>query len=1859
MRSLWLGGGAAYATPLPSGASYQSALLFKAAVTAGSWALDETATNNGDEVLTGNDGWVHFKASTTAGNGTTAGSYPTVAVNSGTFDFSQAGSYETQIRAANPNGRFGFYLGYKDPGHALFIGYDSGGWFWQRYGSDGQWYSGTRVGAPAVNTPVNVKITWDGTNASLAVDGKDAFGSVNYSSMRNFLTNKLALKAGVYGSQITEMFLADSTLPAAQRYTVSGTVTDDQGRALAGARVEIGGTVAIAGADGSYTVNDLLNGTYTAKAYKFGYQDAAREVTVADAAVNNLTFKLQPAAAVPTETLTTPDMTVTVKKTFPAVHSYTMTKLGDAVMAGQVKDSRVVKINGTAVTLTNTDVAFKKMSPTEAQYVLTVKDAAHNIDAELTVQMIAKDNTLKWNNTKLDNLAGDTHPVQTVEFPGLSLVSVASNAADAQFTGARMSSDTARVGDSNFAITSNTKATNADYIYGFVSGDGLSAGLWSNSEHDGTTTATGTVAGGAKNTRVVANTENVDADVSFGLSSASWYYHRVVRDSKGRTYTVPQTDMPKMAVAITGDQNKDGAVNWEDGALAYRSIMNNPYRAEEVPDIVAYRIAMNFGSQAQNPFLTTLDNVKRVALVTDGLGQGVLLKGYANEGHDSGHPDYGDIGFRLGSVADMNTMMEKGAEYGARFGIHVNASEMYPEAKGFTEDTVRRDKNGGMKYGWNWLDQGIGIDAIYDLASGSRERRFADLKSKVGDNLDFIYVDVWGNNTSGVEDSWETRKLSKTIIDNGWRMANEWGVANEYDATFQHWATDLSYGGSGSKGENSQVMRFLRNHQKDSWVGDWPAYGAAAQAPLLGGYNMKDFEGWQGRNDYDAYISNLYTHDVTTKFIQHFTVDRWVNSPLDSTSVKDSATNNGNEQIELSNPAGDKLVLARGSNTLRDPAYRNRTITLNGKVIAQGAVRPGNNDRGQGTESYLLPWNWDTNGRALAAAEEKLYHWNAQGGSTTWELPADWAGLANVKVYKLTDLGKTEETVVPVTAGTVILNADKETPYVVYRGDAAVPPLAVTWSEGMHLVDVGFNGGEQSLKDNWNTTGAGTATIAKSQYSNPMMKTTGSVTASQTLTGLTPGKRYAIYVGVDNRSDGLATMSVTNGTQTLATNSTARSIAKNYVKAYTHSTSSATVDGTSYFQNMYVWFEAPQCGEVTFTLSHEGAGDAYFDDVRVVENNYDGLIEDANGSLVKLTNDFENNAQGIWPFVIGGTEGVEDNRIHLSELHEPYTQAGWDVKKMDDVLQGTWSLKVNGLTQRSNLLYRTVPQNVRFEPGVQYRISFDYQSGSDNIYAAVAGNDDWGSSPVGTQPLVKALGTTKHTAFTVTGAANGQTWFGIYSTATAPDLQGKSGPEADFGGYKDFVLDNLVIERVDPSAHTQAEAIQKLADIKAKYDPQSANYSDAAWNIYLDGLVKAQVLINKDGASADDFAAAYALLESLDTYMPTAPGNDTSDRWDIATADYQVSAGSVEPTAGLPSEGPASLAQDGQANTHWHTAWNSTNLDNAWYQFTLTNPATVDGVRYLPRASGANGNLKNVRIVLTKSDGATVEKTGTFRSAVTWQKISFDAVQDVKSVKLVALNTDGGNASQVDRFASAAELRLTTPRDVPHTVVAPNVDTLKLIIAQVEALKAADYEDAGWVVLNEKLTAAKAAADAAEPDAYAVALSRTNLEAAIADLVLLDPKAQCAVIPDATSNVDPNTGKLLSDTKPYVTVKDIPGVVYEVTVNGRVLKAAADGRYYFDFGQTAKVEATIADNTYHFALNTQTTWSFTAAAVAKPTPGSGSGTATGPGNQGNQAQQSILSKMSDTGSYAALASLVAVLLMVAGMAASAARSRKA
>lgn len=708
--------------------------------------------------------------------------------------------------------------------------------------------------------------------------------------------------------------------------------------------------------------------------------------------------------------------------------------------------------------------------------------------------------------------------------------------------------------------------------------------------------------------------------------------------------------------------------------------------------------------------------------------------------------------------------------------------------------------------------------------------------------------------------------------------------------------------------------------------------------------------------------------------------------------------------------------------------------------------------------------------------------------------------MSNVKVYKLTDLGKQDEKTVAVTNGKITLEADAETPYVICKGDEA--NLNITWSEGMHIIDAGFNGGEDSLKDHWNIMGDGSASIAKSQFSNPMLKLSGDVSTTQILTDLVPGKKYAIYVGVDNRSDSKASMRVSANGKELAANYTEESIAKNYVKAYSHNTNSATVDGSSYFQNMYVFFTAPKDGsDVTLTLQHEKDGDVYFDDIRIVENNADNVVLDEDGNLKEFKNDFEQNAQGLYPFVVSGSEGVEDNRVHLSEKHAPYTQAGWDVKKMDDVLNGDWSVKVNGLVQKNTLVYQTIPQNVRFEPGKKYEITFNYQAGSDDTYAVAIGNGEFNAGSVELQPLKKALGTTSTYTFELTGSLEGDTWFGIYSTSTQADTQGTSDAAANFGGYLDFVLDDLSIKQVDEN-FSKEDAESKLKELETKYEQR--NFNTSAWNLYQETLIQARVLLNKELATHADYQNAFYMLRALEAYMETAPDAASDAVYDIALDSYDVSAGSAQPETG--NEGPVDFAQDGVDDTHWHTKWGDTNLNNAWYQFDLKEPAAIDGIRYLPRsgAANANGKIKDFKVILTLSNGETKEMSGTFETGSHWQKFSFEKTEQVVSVRLKVESSAGQSTTQENCFAAASELRLTTEI---HQETEKQVDKTALSDLVSSALKFTenDYEKDSWDHLQKMIAAAQRVLHDEAATAYDVALALANVQDAIDALVNVTP----------------------------------------------------------------------------------------------------------------------------------------------------------
>ena len=1324
-----------------------------------------------------------------------------------------------------------------------------------------------------------------------------------------------------------------------------------------------------------------------------------------------------------------------IDQAFPRVKEYT---LNGHTLPGQVQQLKKILVNNHEIT---PEVTYKKINDTTAEYLMKLRDEKNFINSDMTVRLQVVDNQLHFDVTKIVNhnqvtpgqkIDDERKLLSSINFLGNSLVSVSSDQAGAKFDGATMSNNTHISGDDHIAVTNPMKDLAKGYMYGFVSTDKLAAGVWSNSQNS---------YGGGSNdwTRLTAFKQTVGNTNYVGIQSSEWQWEKAY---KGIVFPEYTKELPSAKVVITEDANADSKVDWQDGAIAYRSIMNNPQGWEKVKDITAYRIAMNFGSQAQNPFLMTLDGIKKINLHTDGLGQGVLLKGYGSEGHDSGHLNYADIGKRIGGVEDFKALIEKAKKYGAHLGIHVNASETYPESKYFNENILRKNPDGSYSYGWNWLDQGINIDAAYDLAHG-RLARWEELKNKLGEGLDFIYVDVWGNGQSGDNGAWATHVLAKEINKQGWRFAIEWGHGGEYDSTFQHWAADLTYGGYTNKGINSAITRFIRNHQKDSWVGDYRSYGGAANYPLLGGYSMKDFEGWQGRSDYNGYVTNLFAHDVMTKYFQHFTVSKWENgTPVTMSDNGSTYKWTPEMRVELVDADNNKVVVTRKSNDINSPQYRERTVTLNGRVIQDGSA-------------YLTPWNWDANGKKLPTDKEKMYYFNTQAGATTWTLPSDWAN-SKVYLYKLTDQGKTEEQELTVKDGKITLDLLANQPYVLYRSKQTNPEMS--WSEGMHIYDQGFNSG--TLK-HWTISGdASKAEIVKSQGANEMLRIQGNkstVSLTQKLTGLKPNTKYAVYVGVDNRSNAKASITVNTGEKEV-TSYTNKSLALNYVKAYAHNTrrDNATVDDTSYFQNMYAFFTTgSDVSNVTLTLSREAGDEAtYFDEIRTFENNSSMYGDNHDTAKGTFKQDFENVAQGIFPFVIGGIEGVEDNRTHLSEKHDPYTQRDWNGKKVDDVIEGNWSLKTNGLVSRRHLVYQTIPQNFRFEAGKTYRVTFEYEAGSDNTYSFVVGKGEFQSGRRGNQASnleMHELPNTwtdskkaKKVTFLVTGAETGDTWVGIYSTGNASNTRGDSGGNANFRGYNDFIMDKLQIEEITLTGKMLTENALK------NYLPTVAmtNYTKES----MDALKEAVFNLSQadDDISVEEARAEIAKIDALKNAL-------VQKKTALVAEDFE--------SLNAPAQAGEDLANafDGNLSSLWHTSWNGGDVGKP-ATMVLKEATEITGFRYVPRGSGSNGNLRDVKLVVTDESG----KEHTF-TATDWpdnnKPKDIDFGKTIKAKKIVLTGTktygDGG-----DKYQAAAELIFSRPQ---ATETALDLSGYETALAKAQKLTSKEnQEEVASVVASMK-----------------------------------------------------------------------------------------------------------------------------------------------------------------------------------------------
>ena len=519
----------------------------------------------------------------------------------------------------------------------------------------------------------------------------------------------------------------------------------------------------------------------------------------------------------------------------------------------------------------------------------------------------------------------------------------------------------------------------------------------------------------------------------------------------------------------------------------------------------------------------------------------------------------------------------------------------------------------------------------------------AAVKKAGADNMDFIYLDVWYQN------AWETRRIAEEINSLGWRFSTEFPYEGEYDSTWSHWATEGPYGGSATKGLNSDIIRFLRNDMRDVQVLNWVGHGGAADNPLLGGYKLEGFEGWGGDQDFNNYLYLTFAENLPTKFLQHYQVIDWENY-----AEGESPVGNQEKQITLKN--GDDKVVVTRNEAQRSDEIIEREITLNDKTVLSAT-----NDHFY----YLLPWT-DSDTK-----ETKLYHYNLEGGTSTWNVPDGFTG--NLTMYELSDQGRGEAIAVPVSNGQITLEAKAKTAYVIVTDGKEMPTAdTVNFGETTSVKDPGFNSyadGDKVDADVWSGADNDAVKVTKAWTGDQRLTIESpaeDVAVSTKLTGLKAGKDYVAEVYVDNRSDSKATVEVNAGTIKESAYTT-KSIAQNYVAS---DQKHAGGNEASYMQRVYVPFTAEK-ETATLTISRAaGDGATYFDDIRIIDKKIENYKED--GSFEQ---DFESVTSGYYPFVLGPAQRGGDGQLHLSQDNGKYTSVGWGGYVINDVIEGEWSLK--------------------------------------------------------------------------------------------------------------------------------------------------------------------------------------------------------------------------------------------------------------------------------------------------------------------------------------------------------------------------------------------------------------------------------------------------------------------------------------------------------------------------------------------------------------------------------------------------------
>ena len=268
-----------------------------------------------------------------------------------------------------------------------------------------------------------------------------------------------------------------------------------------------------------------------------------------------------------------------------------------------------------------------------------------------------------------------------------------------------------------------------------------------------------------------------------------------------------------------------------------------------------------------------------------------------------------------------------------------------------------------------------------------------------------------------------------------------------------------------------------------------------------------------------------------------------------------------------------------------------------------------------------------------------------------------------------------------------------------------------------------------------------------------------------------------------------------------------------------------------------------------------------------------------------------------------------------------------------------------------------------------------------------------------------------------------------------------------------------------------------------------------------------------------------------------------------------------EVSANYQSGAEIDLAFDNDEQTNWHSAWDGSGIGQP-INIQLSEASQLVGFEYVPRQSGVNGRIKSGTLDIIDDKGQKRQfKIEDWKNDAETKRLLFDQPILTKKIVLTPTSTYGNSANEIDKYASAAELRLLLVSETNKQIDA-SVFTKKMN-AQIQKYGSQEFEN----IINDYLFLAD---------------KQLIYDNILSDLSLrLTQEVERIENQSDTSNYPDKSGNLIVDAKaPFkdYVVKDVQNITVNSENNRRVdlsdwlseLKTLDSGTIYLTYRADSK-----------------------------------------------------------------------------------------